>query len=265
MSSFRIDRQYVSFETVETPNVHPVEQALSGMQNDYEGSDAYPEGIEKYCTDIISKATEEAEKKAAKIVGRAEHEAGRALDSAKKQAAQIVDEAKSAAEDIETTARTQGYEQGEKDAEAEAAARKNRESQALKEMVGKLKADYCNLVDDMHKDIMSLIIEIARKIINVKLKESDEVFIGLINDGIERLKNTGSLMIHVSSDDYARYFESGRLDKKIEAGEAKVVPVEEETYLPGDLIIESDGEMLNLSIERQIKQIEEILSEEEEK
>lgn len=256
MSSFRIERQYVSFKTVETPNVHPVEQAIrSGGKGDYAGQ---KNGC---CATIIERAQTDAEKRADQILKRAEKEGKRIVGTAKAQADEIIEEARKSAENIREKARAEGYALGIRNAGAEAEARRIAEAEKLRQMIEKLRSDYSGLLESMQQDIKSLVAEIARKIINVKLQESDKVFIGLINDAIDKLKQTGYLIIRVCPEDYARYFGGDAEGSGINAGEAKVIAVEEETFAPGDLIIESQAEMLNLSVERQIRQVEKALSE----
>lgn len=259
MSSFRIERQYVSFKTLETPNVRPVDQGpaesgrpLSGLPGGGGDSD-FRDGR---AAEIIG----EAEKRAEQIRLNAERESKALLGSAKARAGTIVAAAKKSAETIQESARAEGYAAGRENAEAEAEARKREEAECLCRMTEKLRSDYSGLVDGMQKDIKSLIIEITRKIINVKLKASDEVFIGLINDAVDRLKQAGYLIIRVCPEDYARYFGDGAAGNAINPGEAKLAVVEEEGFSSGDLVIESEGEMLNLSIGRQIRQIEEAFS-----
>ena len=108
----------------------------------------------------------------------------------------------------------------------------------------------------MQDEIVALVMEIVRKIINVKLSQSDEVFLGLVQDALEHLKQTGSISIRVSPEDYARYFGRERGIPDLDAGEAKIAIVEEPDFSPGDLIVESEGEIIDLSIDRQVTQIE---------
>jgi flagellar biosynthesis/type III secretory pathway protein FliH len=265
MSSFRIERQYVSFKTVETPNVHPVEQTSQGRRNggafDPEGDGNSPTPKEGYGAEIIENARREAEKRADQILRWAEKEAEGITDAAKTEAGGILAKAKESAEGIRAAARAEGYELGGKRAEAEAAVRKSDEAQELEQMVQKLKSDYCGILDDMQQDVKALVVEITRKIINVKLKESDDVFLGLINDAVDRLKQARCLVIRVCPENYARYFGTESPEHAVNAGQAKVVVTEEDTFSPGDLIVESEGEMLNLSIDRQLGKIEAALFE----
>ncbi|NCB50681.1 MAG: hypothetical protein EOM54_02190 [Clostridia bacterium] len=261
MSSFRIERQYVSFKTLETPNVHPVEEDRQDKEEwcilGDNGSEDGPV-LQMECAAVI---IEKAEKKAECIRLRAEKESTAVLGSAKARAEEIISEADKNAEKIRETARAEGYAAGIKEASAEAEARKRTEAESLWKMEEKLRSDYSGLVDGMRKDFKSLIIEITKKIINVKLKESDEVFIGLINDAIDRLKQTGYLIVRVCPEDYIRYFGDDFPENDLNAGEAKVAVIEEEGFSSGDLVVESEREVLNLSINRQIRQIEEAFSE----
>lgn len=260
MSSFRIERQYVSFKTIETPNVHPVGQTFQGKRSgfsfDPDGDENCPMPSDGYSAAVIESAQREAEKRANQILRWAENEAGEIVGSAKTEAGGIIEEAEKSAAAIKESARAEGYALGRQNAEAETVRRKGEEAKDLQRMVEKLKSDYSEILDDMQKDVMSLIIEITKKIINVKLKESDGVFIGLINDAVDRLKQARCLIIRVCPEDYARYFGSESAEHTINAGQAKVVVSEEDTFSSGDLIIESEGEMLNLSIGRQIGQVE---------
>ncbi len=264
MSSFRIERQYVSFKSVETPNVHPVVHTRPGQAGGadpvFEDAENGPGLEHSRAAGIIERAREEAEKKSARIVKRAEKEAESTVAAAKDRAAAIIGEARESGEALRQSARAEGYNRGIKDAEAEAESRKRLEAGALEGMIDQLKRDYSELVDGTKQDLQALVIEIARKIIGVKLKESDEVFIGLINDAIDKLKQAGYLIIRVCPEDYARYF-GGTAENGIHDGESKITVVEEEAFSPGDLIVESEGEVLNLSIERQIRQVEKAISE----
>jgi Flagellar biosynthesis/type III secretory pathway protein len=266
MSSFRIDRQYVSFDLIETQHVYTAKQASDAEEKEYsfisgkngKGMD----NVNTVCSQLIEKARKEAEENARLIIAGAEKEAEGIRKSAKEQAQGIAVEAESAAEKIKQCARTEGYAQVKEQAESEAKDRKNKDKEELQRIVKKLKSDYSGLVDAAREDMIAMIMEITKKIINVKLKESDQVFINLVNEALERLKQAGSLIIRVSPEDYARYFETDSADKNFNTGESKVVVVEEDKFSSGDLVVESEGEMLDLSINKQIEKVEKAFSEE---
>ncbi|MGI5935669.1 MAG: FliH/SctL family protein [Oscillospiraceae bacterium] len=255
MSSFRIDRQYVTYIPAETQPVH-----VSGSRSISESVDAELrrrlEAVNFQAKEIIRNARNAAQEKTEQILARARAEAENIEAEARRKAEEIIKEAQDMAGEIREEARMDGYAQGLKAAKAEAEARKAQEAIQLQQLENKLKSQYRELVDSIHEDAVSLIMEVAKKIINVKLEESDEVFMGLVNDALDRLKETGTVIIHVGSEDYKRYFDNQNPVALSGSADAKVIVVEEESYSPGDLVVESEGEVLNYSIRRQLEKVE---------
>ncbi len=257
MSSFRIDRQYVSFEAAE---IHPANiKSRTDGENVTEVSVSAAicaEEIEKQRIELIKQTKKDAYEKAQMLINRARAEAEEIIRKARLLAEEIISDAEENAREIKETAEKEGFAHGIKKAEESAELRKSEEAKALRQMMDKLREDYSNLVDGINKDVVSLSMEIVRKIIGVKLDSSDEVFIGFVNDALGRLKQAGFITIHVSSEDYARYFGGELPEKRLNTGDAKIAVIEEEDYSKGDLILESDGEILDFSIGKQIEKIE---------
>lgn len=259
MSSFRIDRQYVSFETAETQPVHAtiqvasrktaaVSQETGGLAGD----------IGKLYEEIYKRLQNENADQAEYILDQARAKAQTIINQAGEQAEDIIRKAKADAEAhaeaIREDAKDQGYREGLALGGAAAEKRKTEEAAQLKMLEGRLKDDYAALVGGLDKDVIALVMEIVKKIIGVKLSQSDDIFVGLVSDAIERLKQAGSVTIRVSPEDYIRYF--GKGCPNIDTGDMKVTVVEDEGFKCGDLIVESEGEVLDLSITRQIEQVE---------
>jgi flagellar assembly protein FliH len=198
--------------------------------------------------EIYEKLLIEHAEQAELMLSRASEEARDIIENAKKQAAEIVALAKTEALNLRDGLKAQ--------AEREAAERKHLEEQELLRMESSLRCSYDALVDGIRGEAITLVMEIVRKIIGVKLAQSDEVFLGLVRDALERLRQTGSVVIRVSCEDYARYFGHEHAGQDLGAGETKVAIVEEQDFGTGDLIVESEGEVIDLSVGRQIAQIE---------
>lgn len=182
------------------------------------------------------------------MLSKASEEAREIVENAKKQSEELVRQAKLEAERLRREAAEQ----------LEAASREQKclQEQEIRNLEESLRANYDALVVGIQSEVVALVMEIVRKIINIKLSQSDEVFLGLVQDAMERLKQAGSISIRVCPEDYARYFGHERGIPDLDAGEARIAIVEEPDFSPGDLIVESEGEMLDLSIERQITLIE---------
>lgn len=246
MSSFRIDRQYVSFETAETQPVHAankMQKAETAATNDI---NAYNGDISKIYNEIYERLQNEHAEQAEYMLSKAADEAQDIVDKAKSHAEKIVNQARSEAEKLR--------DELVGEMEATSIQIKSHAEIEFNNIETKLRNDYSGLVDGMRGNVIALVMEIVKKIIGIKLSQSDEIFMGIIKDALEQLKQTGSVLIRVSPEDYLRYFGNERGD--LENDEIKITVVEDLNFKSGDLIVESEGEMIDLSINRQIDQIE---------
>jgi flagellar biosynthesis/type III secretory pathway protein FliH len=251
MSSFRIDRQYVAFETAETQPVYATQKAQKKAAS-VDMTEAYAGDISKLYNEIYEKLRLEHAEQAEKMLSKAAEEAQEILDKAKKQAEELTARAKTDATRMKDEL-TSGIETA-------AAQRRSQAEAELLNLETKLHNDYTECIEAMRGKVIALVMEIVKKIIGVKLSQSDEIFTGMINDALERLKQTGTVLIRVSPEDYARYFGRERDDFGLISDEIKITAVEEPNFSQGDLIVESEGEMIDLSINRQIGLIEDAFS-----
>lgn len=248
MSSFRIDRQYVAFETAETQPVFATNKVQNKITQISE-TETYTGDVSKLYNEMYEKLQREHAEQAENMLSRAADEAHEIVDKARKQAEEINRQAIADAERMR--------EETAAELEAAAADSKNRAEATLSDLETQLKNEYAELVEGMHDKVIALVMDIVKKIISVKLAQTDEVFIGMIKEALERLKQKGSVLIRVSPEDHARYFGKEREDLGFDSDEIKITAVEEPYFEQGDLIVESEGEMLDLCINRQINLIEE--------
>ncbi|SHH83812.1 Flagellar biosynthesis/type III secretory pathway protein FliH [Sporobacter termitidis DSM 10068] len=257
MSSFRIDRQYVSFQTAETqpvratppPQVQKQSQEQSGEHSQERPADQgmSVEDISKIYNEIYERLLAEHAEQAENMLSKASDEAREIVENAKKQAEEITDKAQADARQLQ--------EELQASLENAAEERRLREEKELRDLESGMRSAYETLVDGMQDEVIGLVMEIVRKVIGIKLSQSDDVFLGLVRDALDRLKHVGSLVVRVSSEDYARYF-GGERGPALDAGDVKVSVAEEPDFSVGDLVVESEGEMVDLSVGRQLDQIE---------
>ncbi|MEL4106722.1 FliH/SctL family protein [Oscillospiraceae bacterium WX1] len=248
MSSFRIDRQYVSFETAETQTVYAQRHEPVPVEHPAAPGD----DINRLYNEIYERLQQEHAEQAETMLQKAKEEAQEIIDRAKREASDML----SAAQD-ESDRRCAETEQALAAAEAE---RKSDEANRLLQMESDLQSRYKVMVEQMRGDFVTLVMDITKKIIGYKLDESDAVFLNLIKDALERLKQTGTITIRVSPQDYARYFGAERPELEPENSDARIVAVEDPAFKPGDLVVESDGEVVDISIDRQLDLIEQAFS-----
>lgn len=248
MSSFRIDRQYVSFETAETQPVYAQAKPQQEKSSLDEELEKYGGDISKLYNEIYERLQGEHADQAEHMLSKAALEAQDIVTKARREAEQIVEQAK-----VDTA---KALEERMLALESEFGARKQQEAAALCSLESELRSTYTKLLEDMHADVIGLVMEIVKKIIGIKLSQSDDVFMGMIRDALDRLKQTGAVVIRISPEDYLRYFGSSRDETELENGDFKVAIVEDPSFIQGDLVVESEGEMIDLSIDRQIDLIE---------
>ncbi len=244
MSSFRIDRQYVSFVTAETRSVL---------------KDAPPEGGRRSTVSARqedAKLAEKARQEAEQILSKANAEASAAVKTAKSLAADILAEARGQAQSIREQARQAGFAEGQKDAMIQAEAQRERDAAQIARCTEGLRRQYSEQVESLREDMIALVMDITRKVIGVKLQESEQVFLDMVGGALERLNERGSAAIHVSGEDYKRYFICRKTGEPLHLEWENVLVVEQDSYEPGDLVVESDGELLDYSIEGQLERIE---------
>lgn len=256
MSSFRIDRQYVSFAAAETKSViSPAEPESRGQTGGADGQKAQLAAAAQ-----AEKLLHEAEQKAALLLEKARAQAEELLRKAESEAAETAGKAAEQAGRVLKEAEKTGYAEGMKTAGESAEKRKREEARELILMEQKLAGNYSALVDGMREDIILLVMNIVKKVIEYRLCESDETFLSIVNSALEQLKQSKTVILHVGTGDYNRYFGKGA-EERFRAGAAGVVVTEEEDFAPGDLVAESEGEMLDYSVGRQLERIEKALRE----
>lgn len=256
MSSFRIDRQYVSFETAE---IHPVRTDNQDKKVGEPSASSRTEYVQDNSSEIIEQKLREAESKAEQIVDKAQFEAELTMSKARKTASSIIKEAQEKAGELLESAKREGYKDGIREAQEAAAEQKLEDEAQFQELAEKLKASYLDLVDSMQGDIVSIVMDISRKIIGIKLQESDAVFMGLVSGAVDQLKQAESITIHVSPEDYVRYFQHSPVERLFDDSNAKVTVIEDESYSTGDLVVETECEVLDLSVSKQINKVEKAL------
>lgn len=248
MSSFRIERQYVTL-------VAPDARLLYGVEEERDPF-ALAQELERCRAEARQEALRIAGQEAERLLEEAQTQAQAILDKAREDSLQTALAAERAAEARKQEALQEGLRLARQEAEAEADARRGREAAELARMTDKLRADYALLVDALEGDALCLILDVVKKIIGVKLEETDEVFLGLVSTALEQLKQTGAVLIRVGPEDYHRYFGDRQSPGAAHFGKAEALVVEEEEFRHGDLVVESEGEVLDFSIDKQLRRLQ---------
>lgn len=254
MSSFRIERQRVRIVQPEAP-APKEERALRPDR----------EEINRIYAEIFERLSREHQEQAERLLEEASEKARRIIDEAHEQARAILTQAEEEAQSYRRAAEEalRAREEERRAAfEQQCLEEARRNEEALRALTEELQGRYQALVDEVREGTVALVMEIVRKVIRVKLDESDEVFLGLVRDAVERLRSRGAATIRVSPEDYARYFsQNPGWQDRLETGEIKLSAAPDSSFSPGDLVVDTEFECVDMSISRQLREIEKALSE----
>ena len=243
---FKIAKEQVSFERTDV-TVSAKSSEIATVKK---------EEMDLLYQQVIEKARMEAEALLAETAAQAE-----AMKAdAQKSADSILREANDRVASIEQEAKeigyAEGYQAGQKKANIEAAARKETESEEFQTLLKNINEQRVHMIENLEAEIVSLVINIVKKIIKVKLKEDDQIFLNMIADAIGQLKSKGKIIVRVAEEQYQELFSEGNQTFKIDDQLVSVTVIEEGQFSDGDCIIETVGEAIDIGINTQIKYIE---------
>lgn len=179
------------------------------------------------------------------------------VQSANIKAQQIISNALAEAEEIKEEARREGISAGL----AESQDKLEEQFKDFQNTLKKIEEYRESLFEALQSDILDLSVDIAQKIINITLEKDDTAYKELVKNAIESLKRADKFTLYVSRSDYERFFKDCPpwVGAQTESGEFEVIC--DASMKKGDLIIESDKEIVDAGISRQLNKIRQHLKE----
>ena len=130
---------------------------------------------------------EDAEQKAQNIIAKARDEERSIIKNAKNQSHKII-------EDFKQQGYDKGYQEG-----------RNKSEELIIE-ANEIKRQYLNqrdnLIEDLEEQIITLVMNIVKKIIGQIIEEDEEAMISIISKGLSSLNARANIIVRVSKDDY---------------------------------------------------------------
>lgn len=237
---FRIDKAFVAYERTE----HVYTNVDLESQKDLQVKKLRPVQTE-----------EERQKERQRFLDQAKAEAEVIVWEAKEQAAQIAEAAERDAAQILRQAREEGYAQGLEKAAEEAKLFRKQETERLEGLLSKIEQARNSVIDELEQDIVSLILQIVKKVINIEMEKDDKIFEDMMQTALARLRKEGKIVIRMSPEEY-RNFSSPNAQFVINNERIQAAIVEEPLFGKGDLIVESEGETINAGVDSQLRYIE---------
>jgi len=154
-----------------------------------------------------------------------------------------------------------GFERGKKEGEATIFPLKKMLSQAINE----LKREKKNFLEKSEKAVVEIALAIAKKIIKREVSSDPEITKRIIEEALRRIKDprSGKIIIKVNPNDWEILTHTDELfPLNLAEGEVKIE--KDGSIQSGGCIVETEGEIINASIENQLEEISRALKEEKE-
>lgn len=179
---------------------------------------------------------------------------GQLMASARSEAEAVIEEARAQRAAIESAAREAGYAAGR----AEALAAGEEELVAIKaafqDSILKLQRLREELVGQCEQEIIRLVLEVSKKIVQREVSADREIVLTLIRVALARISDNTPATIRVHHDDY-QFLEARR--HEFLSGENGIVHVVEDRSISrGGCVIETEFGQIDARIEQQFKEIE---------
>lgn len=198
---------------------------------------------------------------ASNIIERANSEANEILEKVTEQAEKALFDAKIEADLIKNDAIKQGYQEGFQQG-LESGKRETedlaRQALAIKEEV---EAERDNLIKIMESQVVDIILESVKKIIGQELTTSKDYVVGMVSTALNKLSIGRQVTIRVSDQDYETLNE--KKDEVIAGckGISDIEVKEDLSLNSGDCIIETEHGDIDASVDKQIENYENVITE----
>ena len=132
-------------------------------------------------------------------------------------------------------------------------------------MTRQLKDDYDSRVDVLQNEIMELVKQIAEKIIDIKLEQSDQAFLNVIGAAMSRFHQNEEITIHLCGEDFRHYSATGSIEKMEQARGRKTALNVNPLMKRSDCVLESETKLADCGVPGQLNRAYELLKEVHEK
>ncbi len=188
-------------------------------------------------------------------------EANAIVDAATKQAGALMEQARSDADSVLKSAHESGYQKGLKDGETDIKrqllAEREREAEAFLSAMSKLSSAADGLFLEMEKNILALALAIGEKVVGKSLEDNEGLFEQVVHNALKAIKAEGKIVVNVGTDDFARYFPTGKTLFKVGEDAVPIQVVEDTSLAPGSIMVDTPKETVDASVKTQVTLIRE--------
>lgn len=179
-------------------------------------------------------------------------EAEAILESAREQARRIVADAEAAVAEVIESARQEGYREGYEAGIAAADAEMREQVRAIAAIAENVTVDKTQLIKECEAEIVSLIIDVARKVLDREIQLDRSIVIKLVEKALARVNGQVILRVRVNPDNYdlvMRHW-GDAMD-----GETSIGIVADRRVKPGGCVVDTEGGAVDTQIDTQLNEI----------
>ena len=184
--------------------------------------------------------------------------AGVAEDMIKQAASEAAAKLRAAeveAGEIKARAKSEGYEEGMRSAQQFFEDERGKDAEAVRKAIAGVQERWGELFDHYEDDIIALAFAMVKKVVKVMSEKDDKIFESMIKNALREMKREGRIIIHVSSEEYERFFSAGNGIFEIGDETVQVTVIEDHDLPPLGCVIESETENVNAGLDTQMKYI----------
>lgn len=179
------------------------------------------------------------------------------LNDAQVQANQIVADARMQADQILNQAREEGHRQGYDEGFQEGMAKsEDKIEKTLQKKEKELEARYERMTQSVEPEMVDTLTRIYEHVFNVSFKDDKEIILHLLQTALSRIESSGSLLIHISPDDYDMITDAKeQLMQNVVSPDTVLELVEDPTLKENECIIETDGGIFDCSVGVELEEL----------
>lgn len=264
---YAIDAEGQIIEQYHGPTIEEIEEELERykreteeqIQKQLEEAQKKAREIEEQGRNFAFQLTQEASEKAKKEIEKARLEAEQLIQRAKVEVERMVKEAEMRVAEIEHEAYQKGYEAGREVGFKKGQAEVRRLIDRLGVIIGQAIDIREEIIAASEKQMVEMILMIARKVIKDEVAERKEVVLNNIREALRRIKDRDRVNIRVNFADLE--LTTAHKDELIKMMESlrKVNIYEDSRVDRGGCIIETDVGAIDARISTQLNEIEEAI------
>jgi len=212
---------------------------------------------------IVQDATETAQKEIQSkddeiqvLMRRADEESKTIIEDAKNKSKEMEDEVRKTLDGELKAARDKGREEGKEAGYAEGKAEVERLIARTQTMLERAQDKRGEILAETEKEIIDLVLMIARKVIKVISENQENVIISNVVQALRKVKSKGTCLIRVNMDDLALATEHKQDFIKLVEGAKDIQILEDTTVDKGGCIIETDFGEIDARISSQLAELE---------